>query len=285
MKKVFVTSVTGMQGAHIAKVFNKNGYEVSSMTRQDVSIDKANSVVGDFSEIEKLTNAMKNSKAIILTLPLIFDTHQIKTMTQQIVDAAKNANVNKIIFNSSIPLGDSKVGHLAIDVKFDALNILEKSALNIVTLMPTIYLENLISPFLLPIIKENSIVPYPITQENEFNWISYENLGRYCLAATEDDSIVGKKILISNQDDLSKQEIVDLIGKKLDKKLQYIPITPEQFEENLKPILGGKIATEIANLYKSVDKNSANFTKYTNQKFLNSINLQNTTQWADSLEL
>ena len=161
MKKVFVTSITGTQGASIAKAFKKQGYTVASMVRKAIEAEDYEVATGSFSNTALLASLMKGCEAVVLTLPLLFDAQEVIDITKQIVAATKSAEVKTIIFNTSIPLGDSKTGYAAIDVKHDALAILEKSGLDIITLMPTIYLDNLASPFLLPVIKEAKIIPLP----------------------------------------------------------------------------------------------------------------------------
>jgi len=283
MKKVFVTSITGTQGASIAKTFKDQGYSVASMVRKAVELPEYDIAVGSFSDTPLLASLMKDSEAIILTLPLLFDAQEIIEITQQIVSATKEAGVQTIIFNSSIPLGDSKTGYPAIDVKHDALDVLNKSGLDIITLMPTIYLDNLSSPFLLPVIQEAKIIPYPISDDLEFNWISQENLGRYCVAALNDINLINEKVLITNKGKHSKQHIAKLISEEVKTEVSYIATTPAQFEDNLKPIFGDYIANEIANLYRGVSENSENFTNYAHQEFIDSVELESTEQWVKSI--
>ncbi len=283
MKKVFVTSITGAQGASIAKAFKTQGYTVTSMVRNKVESEDYEVAKGCFSDTALLASLMKGSDAVVLTLPLIFDAQEIQKITQQIVEATKSADVQTIIFNTSVPLGDSKTGYAAIDVKHDALDILNQSGLNIITLMPTIYLDNLSSEFLLPVIREAKIIPYPIADDLEFNWISHENLGRYCVAAVQETSLFGEKVLITNKGKNSKQDLAKLISEAFNADVSYVATTPTQFEDNLKPVLGDYAATEIANLYRGVSENSDNFTHYTHQKFIDSVALQSTEQWVKSV--
>jgi uncharacterized protein YbjT (DUF2867 family) len=283
MKKVFVTSITGTQGASIARVFKDQGYTVASMVRKSVELPEYSVVEGSFSNTPLLASLMKGSEAIILTLPLLFDAQAIIEITQQIVAATKAAGVQTILFNSSIPLGDSKTGYPAIDVKHDALDVLNKSGLDIITLMPTIYLDNLSSPFLLPIIQESRVIPYPISDDLEFNWISHENLGRYCVAALKETNLFNEKVLITNKGSYSKLDIAKLISDEVNTEVNYIPTTPAQFEDNLKPILGDYIANEIANLYRGVSENSENFINYTHQSFIDSVELESTENWVKSV--
>ena len=283
MKKVFVTSITGSQGASIAKAFKGQGYTVASMVRKPAEIAGYDVAVGSFSDTALLASLMKGSDAIVLTLPLLFDAQEIIGITENIVAATKEANVQTLIFNSSIPLGSSKTSYPAIDVKHDALNILNKSGLDIITLMPTIYLDNLSAPFLLPVIQESKIIPYPIADELNFNWISHENLGRYCVAALKDKNLINEKVLITNKGGYSKQDIAKLISAEVNAEINYIATTPAEFEQNLKPILGDYVADEIANLYRGVSENSDNFSNYTHQNFIDSVELESTELWIKSV--
>ena len=285
MDKVFVTSVSGAQGKAIAEGFVNAGYAVSSMVRAPrEGLKHFNITVGQYDDTEILAAAMKGSEAIVLTLPLIFDSAEVVNITENIVTAAKQAQVGKIIFNSSIPLGNNKTGYAAIDVKHDALDVLENSGLEVITLMPTIYLDNLASDFLLPVIQTNHVIPYPIAIDNEFAWISYENLGRYCIAAINNEDIVGARILISNLDQVTKPQLAERISSVAQRDIHYIPTSPDEFEENLRGVLGDYVAQEIANLYRGVEKNSNDFRAYSNQEFLQSVNLQSTDDWVKSIQ-
>ncbi len=285
MEKVFVTSVTGAQGKAIAEIFHKEGYLVSSLVRKTSNnLGHFDVTVGEFHDIATLASAMTGSKAIVLTLPLLFDSTEVVEITENIIAAAKQAKVGKIIYNSSIPLGNSKTGYAALDVKHDALNALKNSGLKVITLMPTIYLDNLASPFLLPVIQQNNIIPYPISEDVEFSWVSYENLGRYCVAAVNNDQLIDEKILITNKDKITKSELAQLISSVANKEIKYIATAPSEFEKNLIPVLGEYVAKEIANLYRGVAENKADFINYTHQDFLESVTLQSTREWVDTID-
>jgi len=283
MKKVFVTSITGAQGRHIAEAFKASGYAVASMTRQKIDLDGFEIMSGELGDTEKLSPAMNGAETVVLTLPLLFDPSDVVAITDNIIKAAKIAGVKKIIYNTGIPLGDAKTGYAAIDVKHDALAVLQQSGLDLVTLMPTIYLDNLASPFLLPVIKEHKILPYPLPDEFEFSWTSQENLGRYCVAAAETPALIGEKVLVSNRDEISKLDLAELIGKALGCDVHYVATTPEQFEENLQPVLGEYVATEIANLYRGISEHHQDFVAYTHQGFLDSVELQTAQEWVEQV--
>ncbi len=283
MRKVFVTSITGAQGKSIAEAFKEENYAVASMTRQEAKLSDYEISVGSYNDTPKLSSLMRGSEAVIFTLPLLFDTQKVCEITQNIITGTKEAGVKKVIFNTSIPLGESKTGYPAIDVKHDALDLLKKSGLDIVTLMPTIYLDNLSSPFLLPIINDAKIIPYPIPEDIKFNWISQKNLGLYCVAALQNQTLIGENVLISNLDNCSKHDIAKFISNEMNTDVNYVSITPAEFEKNLAPVLGDYVAKEIANLYRSVSENSHDFTNYTHHDFLSSVNLQSTENWVKTI--
>jgi len=285
MKKLFVTGVTGAQGSGIAKVLKKNGFSISSVSpnNADTQNELGTIYLGNLEALESLKLAMAGCEAIVLTLPLIFDTEIIKKMTSNVIDAAKFHGINKIIFNAGIALGENKTGSLAIDVKHEAFEILSKSGLEVITLMPNVYLENLTSPFLLPVIQEHSIIPYPISGDFKFSWLSYENLGRYVVAALNSKGLAGEKILITNREELIGQALAEKISSASGKKLPFIPTPPDDFENNLKPVLGDYVAKEISNLYRGIDSSRSNFVKYSHLEFLDSVELQSTDDWVKSI--
>ncbi|WP_158589041.1 SDR family oxidoreductase [Alginatibacterium sediminis] len=281
MKNIFVSGTSGAQGQAIATVLNREGYTVTGMSRSETSNDlNLKLKQGDLEKLVDVSSAMEGCDAVILTLPLLFDATLVKTITQNIVSAAKLNSISTIVFNSGIPLGDNKTGFAAIDVKHDALEILDLSGLNIVTLMPTIYLDNLNSPFLRPIIDEHSIIPYPLAMDFEFSWISQENLGRFCLAALSDNKLHGKRIVISNRDKLSGNKLANAISIVSKRKFTYVPSSFDEFENNLKPVLGDFVAKEIANLYRGIDQHRADFFNEENQHLMSHVELQTTSDWA-----
>ena len=286
MKKVLITGVTGAQGNGIAKIFTRAGHEVLSISREKNKTNEFAKILdGDLEDYSSFANKIKELDVIVLTLPLLFDPKIIATMTNNIIKLAKEKNVQKIIFNTSIAFGENSQSVLAIDVKRAAYKLLEESKIKLVTLMPTIYLDNLSSEFLLPVIKENNILPYPIASDFRFAWISYENLGRFCLKALDNDEIIGKKILITNKEKVTGDELAQLIGKKIAKNLPYISSTPDEFEQNLKPVLGDYVAKEISDLYRAIENGREYFLNYSFDSFINSVELETTQEWADKFPL
>lgn len=285
MKNLFVTGVTGAQGSGIAKVLKKDGVSISSVSpnNADTQHELGTIYLGNLEDLASLKVAMKGCEAIVLTLPLLFDAELIKKMTSNVITAAQFHNINKIIFNAGIALGEHKTGYPAIDVKHEAFEILSKSGLEVITLMPTIYLENLTSPFLLPVIQEHAIIPYPIAGDFKFSWLSYENLGRYVVAALSSKGLGGEKILVTNREELTGQDLAETISSASGKKLAFVPTLPSDFENNLKPVLGDYVAKEISNLYRGIDTNRANFFNYSHLEFLDSVALQSTDDWAKSI--
>lgn len=284
MNRVFVTGATGAQGHAITQVLNRKNIAVSSISRgTSHSNALLNIEKGDITDLTHLAHAMSGSEAVIFTLPLIFDYKEVEKITQSVIAASKMQGIKKIIFNTSIALGSKKTGCAAIDVKHKALSLLNASDLDIITLMSTLYLDNLTTPFLLPIIQKDNIIPYPVDNNFKLAWISQENLGRYCLAALKNDDLIGQKILITNKDKITGDDLANIISYASKKSINYIALQADQFEENLKKTLGNDIAKEIANLYKAIDKHRDDFESYSSEDFIASTLLETTQEWANHI--
>ena len=285
LNRVFVTGVTGAQGGAIARVLNDSSINVASIARErEIDSHSTRITRGSLEDKTALTDAMRGCDAIVLTLPMLFEAAPVKAITTNVIAAARANGISRVIYNTSIPLGDNKTGYAAIDVKHDALALLAESGLEVITLMPTLYLDNLSAPFLLPVIQAHSILPYPVAADFEFSWLSHENLGRYCLAALERDDLAGEQVLITNRDRISGQRLADTLSQASGKSVNYAPATPDEFEANLKGELGDYVALEVANLYRGIDAQRASFQQESHSAFLDSVVLQSTADWASKIK-
>ncbi len=281
MKSIFVTGTRGAQGQAIAAVLARAKYKVLGISRTpDPTNELVDLHLGSLADLNSLVKAMDGADAVVLTLPLLFDSEVVLAMTRNVVKAAKKLGIKKIVFNTGIPLGKGKTGYAAIDLKHDALAVLDNCGLDVITLMPTIYLDNLASPFLLPVIREHNIVPYPIAADFSFSWISQENLGRFCLDALTNEGLVGKKVVISNNDNLTGDELAKTLSEAANKTLTYVATSADDFEKNLEPILGDYVAKEISNLYRGIEIIRDDFSNNDNQALLKKVELQSTLDWA-----
>jgi len=234
------------------------GYHVSTLKRAGAKgmpvDDRVETIVGGFENVASISNALTGVDAAVFTLPLVFDMDTAKNMTSNFIEAAKAQNIALIVFNSSFDLPTENTGLLALDLKVETKKLLDASGLNVITLMPDVYIDNLAAPWSIPLIKEQGILPYPVANGQKIPWISHVDLAKFVASAIEKPELASKTLPIGGNL-MSCDEIASAIGNQIGQSVQFISITPDEFEKNLAAAFGEVPAREISNLYRYLASN------------------------------
>ncbi len=255
--KVFVSGAAGFQGGNIAQKVIKAGNEVVSLRRKpeevNSSIEGLTFHVGDFSDLSTLSSVFQGVDAVVYSMPLVFDESISSQYTINLIEAAKSADVDFIIFNTTSDLPSENTGYAVIDMKVSAQKLFDASGLKVITLAPDIYVDNLSAPWSIPLIMEQGIIPYPVSANEKSPFISHSDLGNYVVSALNHPELAGKTLPIGGNL-WTGNEIAAAISKHLDKEVQFIPITPDDFQKELAKGFGEVPATEISNAYRNLNK-------------------------------
>lgn len=257
--KVFVTGATGFQGGKISTMLIENGYNVVTIAPQTVESSEIKSglqiINGDLEDKATIKEALKGVTKSVYTFPLIFDMEKAISYTNNFIDAAKETGLELIVFNTSFHLPKSDTGFLSLDLKRKIGALFSESGLNVITLMPDIYMDNLIAPWMKPLIVDEGIIPYPIAENQKVPWISQSDLGRAVCKVLEIPSLIGQTLPIGGNIYTGK-EISQIISKEINKEVKFIALTPNDFENQLVAGFGELAAKEISNLYRYVEANT-----------------------------
>lgn len=222
--------------------------------------------------------------AAVFTFPLLFDLALAEQYAEIFSAAARKKKVPLVIFNTSFDLTSQETGKLALDTKLRIKNIFDRSGLNIITLMPDIYIDNFAAPWLMPVILNEGILPYPIADRQKIPFISLFDLGRHVVAAVDKPNLAGRVLPIGGQL-LTGAEIASAISKTIDKNVKFLSLDPDDFEKQLAPAFGMLAAREISNLYRYVDqqRNRLVAKDFSTSRKLLSVPGQTHTEWVQSV--
>lgn len=255
-KKIFVSGATGFQGGSIAKELLTKGYKVSSVSK-NIPTDSNSTIEftqGGFENQKALQSALSGAYGAVFTFPLIYDLELAKTYTSNFVNAAKAAGVELVVFNTGFDLRSTEIGYIAMDQKIAIKQLLDDSGLKVITLVPDIYIDNLAAHWSIPAVVNDGVLVYPVPNGEAVPWVSHSDLGRYVVAAFDHPELAGETLPIGGNV-VSGDQIASAIAEKLGKEVNFIGLTPDVFEENLKPAFGEMAAKEISNLYRFVADN------------------------------
>ena len=286
--KVFVTGATGFQGGNIAGALLNDGHRVTTLKRDlntgQPAMEGIAVIQGGLDSQDALSKAMSGAQAAVHSFPLIFDIEIAKAYTKKFIAAAKQENVDLIIFNTTFHLAKEKTGFLAIDLKVAMKELFDASGLNVITLAPDTYLDNISAPWSIPVILENKIVPYPISADTKLPWISHFDLGRYVAKAFTKPELAGKTLPIGGNM-ISGNEIAMAISSEIGENLNFVPLAVNDFEQQLTSGFGAIAAKEISNLYRFIEENHNEFVDkdYAQTDKILDITPQPLNEWVSSV--
>lgn len=283
-KKIFVSSATGVQGSKIVSKLLENAYAVNTLTRKEQNLDKINTYVGDYSHQEIIRKALMGVEVAVYTFPMIFNKATAIEYTTNFINACKAEGVSLVIFNVASDLPNTETGLLALDIKKVIADLFRASDLNVITLIPDIYIDNLAAPWSIPVILEHGVLPYPIASEQKIPWISHEDLANYVLAAIERPDLAGEELVIGGNL-WSGEEIATAIATHLNRAVNFVALSPDEFEAQLVPAFGGLAAQEVSNIYRYLSNNHTTLLNKDFKKAQETLSIapQKLTEWVTSI--
>lgn len=241
---------SGAQGSAIAQELATQGQAVKVLVRSDAGPIPAGTqrVVADLADGDALLEAFKGVSHLTVTLPLVYDPEVTDAYAMNIARAAARNNVRRIVFNANTRTPHARSDVPAFDTRNGAEAILRGSGVDIVTLKPSIYLENLLAPSCLAGMKEHGQLHYPLPAQTRVSWLSLADLGRAVAAAHALDKSPAGPVLIGASP-MQGSELAAQLSEAVGRPVSYVPLPPDVFEQSLVGFIGAKGAAGVAGLY------------------------------------
>ena len=248
--KVLVYGATGAQGSPVVEQLLDAGRSVRVVTRdaglaQHWAAMGAEIAVGDLAQPETLKAANDGVERVVLQLPLQYDFALHEAYGRNAVDAARDAGVELLVFNTSAHVIPDTDVHI-YGVRQEVVDYLQASGVPSIVLRPTFYMEILLGPWIRPGIVDNGIVAFPLPADFPMSWVSASEMAAYSVAALDRPDLAGKTFDIGGPEALSGDEIARQFSDLLQKNVSYLAIPPDDYEQALAPIFGPTVAFEVA---------------------------------------
>jgi NAD(P)H dehydrogenase (quinone) len=252
---ILVYGATGAQGQPIVQKLLQKNYRVRVFARDR---DKARSLFPETVEIEigtledraSLNRANQGVDRVFLVLPLEYRVDVAMNQGRQAIDAAREAGVRLLVFNTSTFIPPQVTDAAAFEIKRDLERYLKQSGVPSIVLRPTVYMDNFAAPWSLPNIVGQNVVAYPIPAELKVAWISLDDTAALGVAALERPELAGSAFDLGGAVALSGKEIAARFSQVLERSLTYQEIPIDGFEQGLNQAFGEPTGTEIAKIYR-----------------------------------
>jgi len=228
---ILVIGATGPQARAVAEKLVESGYKVRALVRDRARAvelaDKGIEVCeGDLNDAASVSAAMRGQEGVFLLISFI--SGQL-AQAQNVVDAAVEAKVQKLVWNSTGPILKFRTGNPSADLRLDILRMLEGSGVPFAALQPTTYMENLLIPALANEVAEKNVLAYPMPETVTCQWISHLDAAAFAVAAFGDGGRDNLNIDICGPEKLSGPEIAERFSRALGRTITFRPMPPEEF--------------------------------------------------------
>ncbi|MFW5709631.1 MAG: SDR family oxidoreductase [Chloroflexota bacterium] len=242
--KVLVYGGTGSQGGAVVKNLLKRGHQAYVLTRnpekaQPLVDHGARVVKGDMSDRSSLFEASKGMDGVALMVPaFIPDPFQAPVYAHNAIDAAREARIDLLVYNTSGTVINQPTGNPMYDMRLDLINYLDSSGVPYVTIEPTAYMENLLGPWTRPNIIERDTLSYPVETDTKLGWIATEDVGALMVAALERPQLANRRIGVSGVENVTGPELAARFSKGLGRDISYYAMPLEEFGAALDAAFG-----------------------------------------------
>lgn len=177
-------------------------------------------VSADFSDVGALQAAFAGADAILSAIPSLAGEKSAE-YAQNLVTAAEQAGLRRIIHNSMMWAPDSPCGEPFYDGVLALENIIAGSGLDVTIFRPVLFMDNLLTRFAKPNLVNHGLYRYCQRPGMIANWIAMDDVAKFMVAALAQDGLIGRRIAIGGAQALAVEEVVQILSDTLQRPIRY----------------------------------------------------------------
>lgn len=255
---VLVYGATGSQASPTVMKLLERGHTPYVLTRNPeraAGLQQAGAqiVQADMSDAASLRAASEGMDVVALLIPFFLaDPRDAPQLARNAIDAAREAGVKLIVYNTSGPTPTEFTGDPAADLRVGVIAYLRESGVPYSVIVPTGYMENFLGPWTAPnIIAENNLT-YPNLAETRVGWIASEDVGALVAAALERPELAGSMFYVSGLENPNGYELAAAFSEGLGREIHYVAMEPEEFGAVLDKVFGPGAGAGAAAQYRKM---------------------------------
>ncbi|MCF1595866.1 SDR family oxidoreductase [Streptomyces muensis] len=276
-----IHGATGAQGAPVVASLVAAGKSVTALTRTpDTVVDGARVVAAGYSSTEALTEAYRGADGVFVHLPVTSEEDR-RTYARNIVTAVRAARPDRVVLSTSgTPTDPATGGAVAV-----LLGGLADSGVSHAVIEPTLYLENLLMPYVLGTVREKGVLPYPIRADFPVSWASHLDIAEVAVALFDRQDVTGV-VSVGQYPAITGPDLAQAFGAHFGKDVLFEAISPEQMRASVAPVIGEGPAADVAGMYAAMNALPArSITPENSAQKLLGITPRTTGQWLSDLGL
>lgn len=233
-KVILVTGATGRQGGAVIRNLADKDWDLRALTRNpdsDSAIALKESGVtvfkGDMNDPESLKEPLNGAYGVF-SVQNFWEAGKEGEISlgKAIATAAKEANVEHFVY-TSVASADKNTGIVHFDSKFTIEEFIRSIDLPYTIVRPVFFMENF---FMMKEQIDQGNIMNAILPEVSLQMVASNDIGRIVAKVFADsDKYLGTAVDVAG-DSLTMPEAAAIIGKKLDKEIEYTALSMEDFQ-------------------------------------------------------
>lgn len=244
--RVVVFGASGVQGAHQVPVLARAGHDVVAVSRNpkpfEVDGKSIETAAADFGDKAAISKVLQGADTIFLNLPSTSfnQSGPIIDGTKAIGEAAKEAGVRLIVFNTSMPVPEEPQDIKAQDDRREMRRLLRETSVPVISIQPVVYLDNLLEGWALPPIRDRNTVVYCHKPTLEVSWICHHDVAQLMMAAMHRPELAGRNFAVGGPETVRLEQLTAKLSRAWGRKLDYECQTVPDFCDNISKTMQGR---------------------------------------------
>ena len=259
-KQIAVFNANAAQAAPVATIAAAQGLKVRATVRDAEKANAQNKKENltyksaDLLEKSQIADALNDVDAAFFHMPVPTDPTHPAIWLSNFIEAAHETNLPLLIFSTSGPAGSDFPSTPMIDGTSAVAAAFANSGLNVITLQPAIYLENLFVPPFVPRLHSEGVLDYPpVPKDFKVPFVSHIDQAKIAVAAMQRPDLAGKYFKIASKDPIDGDVLAEAVAKWIGRPVKFDPLSPDQFGTHIGQLFGNaEVGTGLAGLYKSL---------------------------------
>ena len=234
---VLVCGATGQQGGALARTLLEKGHCVRAFTRRPDSPEArelerlgAKLAEGDYEDPSTIENAARGVDAVfVVATPFEAGTEAEARHAIAAANAAKAAGVGHLVY-SSVANADKETGIPHFESKRQVEQHLEGLGIPYTIVAPVYIMENLLSPWILPELKEGRF-PMALPASRALQQVALSDIAGFAALVLENrDEFVGSRLDIAS-DELAGEEVAEVLTRVTEREIHYVELPLEHVRQ------------------------------------------------------
>lgn len=232
-RTVTVFGASGRMGQEQVRQLLRAGCRPRAVTRsaglfQRLGMSGVEVVAADYTDRASLQRAVSGADAIFYS-PASVPRADALRQSENVIAEARDAGPGVVVLNSKMWAPDEPCGEPRYDLVLEIENLFAASGLNVVTLRPVLFMDNLLTRYAKPALVTEGVYRYCQRPDMRADWMSMVDLAKFMVAALHRPDLHSRRIRLGGPQTLGIGDILSVLSRVMGKPLRYEYVTPYDF--------------------------------------------------------